>query len=149
MPLFTGGYSFVRKQFDYVSYATKNLKWLFTDSESCVAYILNRLAIEDTLVQCPTDDCIAIVCFDAATSRSVEATSWTTAQPPSAIAEITRGHALLLSQSPVYGRTSTEAKQALSVIYADFVTFLKEVKAEGTLELKDLGVLWLKGKSTQ
>ena len=100
------------------------LDLVFTDTYEVEKYILNRFALETTMINCPTDECIQLVCYDKVTGRDIGATSWQTGQPARDILEIHR-------------------------IYADFIEFLTECYAECKLAPEELPSLWREWKTSQ
>ena len=97
---------------------------VFTDTYEVEQYILARLDLETTMISCPTDDCIAFICFDHVWGRDIAATSWETGQPQRCILEIHE-------------------------TYADFIESLREAHTESPLQIEDLSSLWREWKTTQ
>ena len=100
------------------------LERVFTDSYEVEQYIIARLDLETTMISCPTDECIAFICFDHAWGRDIGATSWETGLPQRDILQ-------------------------LHETYADFIELLREAHAESPLQLEDLPSLWREWKTTQ
>ena len=100
------------------------LNLVFTDSYEVEQYILARLDLETTMIACPGDSCIQLICYDLVTGRDIAATSWETGQPQRDILEIHR-------------------------IYADFIEFLRECYGDCKLAPSELPSLWREWKTTQ
>lgn len=113
----------VMERYKVVSIA-RALNRVFTDTYEVEQYVLARLNLETTMIACPTDDCIAFVCFDHVWGRDIAATSWETGQPQRDILEIHE-------------------------TYADFIESLREAHAESPLQIEDLSSLWREWKTTQ
>ena len=100
------------------------LNRVFTDSYEVEQYVLARLDLETTMISCPTDDCIAFICYDKVWERDIGATSWETGQPQRDILQLHK-------------------------TYADFIEVLREAHAESPLQIEDLPSLWREWKTTQ
>ena len=113
----------VKRSYENVTIA-RAFNNVFTDSYEVEQYVLARLDLETTMVSCPTDECIAFVCFDHVWGRVIGATSWDTGLPQRDILQ-------------------------LHETYADFIEVLREAHAESPLQFEDLSSLWREWKTTQ
>ena len=101
-----------------------NLAYMFASPKECTRYVVELMQAEHALMEVPTYACVRLVCFDAASGRDTQSTSWSTGHTESTL-------------------------ETIRASYASFITHLREAPGTWQEKFPKLETLWDRWMETQ